>query len=130
MRELVVPLFDGHVSVEERIRRANKLFGAEVEREDEAVATLVASEDPQLRATGVYFVGVRGLESLEDDIARFETSSDVLLRETVRVARERLRQHRLKVQPGLPPPLPAAEEEVETDTAAEWEARHGGSGLG
>jgi hypothetical protein len=132
MRELVVPLFDGQVSVEDRIRLANRLFGAEVQREDEAVAALVASEDQQLRATGVYFVGVRGLESLEDDIAKFENSSDILLRETVRVARQRLQQRRMVSRPGLPlpPPLPEAEEEVEEATAAEWEARHGGSGIG
>jgi AAA family ATP:ADP antiporter len=130
MRELVVPLFDGQVTVEERIQRANKLFGAEVLGEEAAVAALVASQDPQLRATGVYFVGVRGLESLEDEIRTLEDSSDVLLRETVRVARTRLRQHRIRTQVGVPPPLPTVEEEGEEETAAEWEARHGGSGIG
>jgi AAA family ATP:ADP antiporter len=134
MRELVVPLFDGQVSVEERIRRANKLFGAEVRREEDAVAALVASEDPQLRATGVYFVGVRGLESLEDEVAKLQGSSDVLLRETVRVALARLEQHRRKPPPGpsagLPPPAPAPGEDVDLEEAAEWEARHGGSGIG
>ena len=30
----------------------------------------------------------------------------------------------------MPPPLPTVEEDGEEEAAAEWEARHGGSGIG
>jgi AAA family ATP:ADP antiporter len=90
LRPLLVPLLDSHVSIEERIQIADRLVGAPVETAEQAIETLLASEDSWLRSCAVYAVGTLRLHGLEDVLRRFEQSGDALLQETVRAARRRL----------------------------------------
>ena len=90
LREMLVPLLDSKVTVRERAHRAQRLVHAEIENQEQAVAALVASEDPWLRSCGAYAVGAFGLRSLEDQLNRCLNDSDPLLRETARTAKLRL----------------------------------------
>ena len=118
LRNLVVPLFDGQVSVTERVEKANRLFGSAVESREEAVLTLLASEDAWLKACGVYAVGQLKLTALAEEIEKFAGSKDPLLRETVRAALLKLKA-----------PIETPNEVVLTQEEAGWEPHHGESGL-
>jgi AAA family ATP:ADP antiporter len=90
LRQLLVPLIDGDVSLDTRVHLANRIVGAQVESREQAVAALLLSDDPWLKSCGAYAVGSLGLRSLEhalDDCLRHE---DPLLRETARQAKLRL----------------------------------------
>lgn len=118
LKDLVIPLFDGQVPVADRIRKANELVGTEVSHREEAVATLLASEDTWLKSCGVYAVGVLCLETLRPEIVKYADSPDVLLRETVRAALGRL--------DGACKRARAADEEDEED----WTDHDAGSRMG
>jgi hypothetical protein len=90
VRSLIVPLLDSQVSVRERVALANNLLGMAVETPEQAVSALVASDDPWMRASGAYAIGMLRLTSLAPELDRLATSDDPLLRETVRAAREKL----------------------------------------
>lgn len=91
LRALIVPLFDPQITLAERAERADRLVGAGIETNEQAVAALVASDDPWLRSCGVYAVGVLRLHALADTVESLAHADDPLLRETVRVALMRLR---------------------------------------
>jgi AAA family ATP:ADP antiporter len=90
LRELVVPLFDGQVTIAERVRRADSLVGAPVRSPEEATLAMLASEDAWLKACGVYAAGALRLVRLRPLLDRQLASSDPLLRETARAAILRL----------------------------------------
>jgi ATP:ADP antiporter, AAA family len=91
MRTLIVPLLDSQVSVVERVRLANSLLGTSVDTREQAVAALVRSDDPWMRASGAYAIGMLRLTALAPELDRLvESSDDPLLRETVRAARQKL----------------------------------------
>ena len=90
LRQLLVPLLDSQVTIEERITLANRLVGAPLDSTEQAIATLLASEDAWLRSCAVYAVGALQLHGLAAELVRFETATDPVLRESVRVARHRL----------------------------------------
>jgi len=90
IREMLVPLLDGKVSVQERSRLAKRLVRAGIDNQEQAVAALVTSDDPWLRSCGAYAIGTFGLVSLERDLNRCLDDSDPLLRETARAAKLRL----------------------------------------
>jgi AAA family ATP:ADP antiporter len=90
LRSVLVPLLDGDISVEERVRLANRLVGAKVESQEEAVAALVGSDDPWLKSCGAYAIGTLGLKSLEKYLDECLSHPDPLLRETARWAKLRL----------------------------------------
>ena len=50
LRQVLLPLIDSQVSEEERTRMANQVVGAPVETAEQALSTLLASEDPWLRS--------------------------------------------------------------------------------
>ena len=54
LRQAILPLIDLHVSEAERIRIANHVIGAPVETSEQALMTLLASEDPWLRSRAEY----------------------------------------------------------------------------
>jgi AAA family ATP:ADP antiporter len=89
-RNLLVPLLDKDVSIQERVALANKNLGLKVESREEAVAALVGSEDPWLKSCGAYAVGMLGLRSLEPELDKCLTHPDALLQETARQAKKRL----------------------------------------
>ncbi len=90
LREMLVPLLDGKVTRAERASIANRLVPARIDSPEEAVAALVASDDPWLRSCGAYAIGTLGLKSLEHELNRCLENPDPLLRETARQAKVRL----------------------------------------
>jgi AAA family ATP:ADP antiporter len=91
LRQLLVPLLDGQVSTNERIAIANRLVGAPLDTAEQAVETLLSSEDPWLRSSAIYAVGALQLRSLEGELGRFDNDTDPVLKQSVRAARRRLR---------------------------------------
>lgn len=90
LRRLLVPLLDSQVTIDERISIANQMVGAPVETADQAIATLLASEDSWLRSCAVYAVGALRLHTLEPDLHRLADTADPTLREEIQVALQRL----------------------------------------
>jgi AAA family ATP:ADP antiporter len=90
LRQTLVPLLDSQVSVQERIDLANRFVGAPLETPEQAVSTLLASEDAWLRSCAVYAIGALQLEDLQGELSRFENATDPVLRDSVRNARRRL----------------------------------------
>jgi AAA family ATP:ADP antiporter len=112
LRSLLVPLLDSQVTIAERVEIANRIVGAPVESVEQAVTTLLASEDPWLRSCAAYAAGTLQLHALEPELERLEFDSDPLLRETVRTARRRLAGDR------EPPPEGVGDADL---TSGEWE---------
>jgi AAA family ATP:ADP antiporter len=92
LRDMLVPLLDGKITVGERARLANRHVHAKIENREHAVAALVNSDDPWLRSCGAYAIGTFGLKSLECELDRCLNDSDPLLRETARAAKLRLEE--------------------------------------
>jgi AAA family ATP:ADP antiporter len=90
MRDMLVPLLDSKITVAERAQLAQRLVHTKIESQEQAVAELVASEDPWLKSCGAYAIGTLGIKSLEDQLDRCLNESDPLLRETARAAKLRL----------------------------------------
>jgi ATP:ADP antiporter, AAA family len=90
LREMLVPLLDGKITIHERARLAAKLVHTTIESQEQAVAALVASDDPWLRSCGAYAIGTFGIKSLEGELHRCLNDADPLLRETARAAKVRL----------------------------------------
>jgi AAA family ATP:ADP antiporter len=96
LRGMLVPLLDGKVSVEDRAGIARRIVRAKVENREQAVAELIASDDPWLKSCGAYAIGTLGMESLKYELERCLAHSDPLLRETARTAKMRLEELAVK----------------------------------
>lgn len=90
LREMLLPLLDGKVTVGERARLGQRLVRTKIESQQEAVMALVTSDDPWLRSCGAYAIGSSGLKTLEPELDRCLHDADPLLRETARAAKLRL----------------------------------------
>jgi AAA family ATP:ADP antiporter len=90
LRQVLVPLLDSHVTVEERIAMADRIVGASLETAEQAVGTLLSSGDGWLRSCAVYAVGVLQLHGLEGELRKFQETPDSSLRESVQIALQRL----------------------------------------
>jgi ATP:ADP antiporter, AAA family len=90
LKDMLVPLLDSKVTIAERAQLARRLVYTEIESQEQAVAELVASNDPWLKSCGAYAIGVLGIKSLEDRLDECLNESDPLLRETARAAKLRL----------------------------------------
>jgi AAA family ATP:ADP antiporter len=90
LRGVLVPLLDGKVSPRERAAIAERLVHAKVENREQAVAELVASDDPWLKSCGAYAIGTLGMISLQAELDKCLEHPDPLLRETARAAKLRL----------------------------------------
>ena len=84
------PLLDSQVSIDERIRIANQLVGAPLETAEQAVTTLLASEDSWLKTCGVFAVGALRMQNHESDVQKLADAPDPTLRENVQIALSRL----------------------------------------
>jgi hypothetical protein len=93
LRAVLVPLLDGDITIEERVKIANRMVGANVATREDAVAALVASDDPWLKSCGAYAIGTLGLQELAKFLDECLTHPDPLLRETARWAKVRLAAH-------------------------------------
>ena len=89
-RRMLVPLLDPKVSLAERVSIANRLVPAGIESSEQAIAILVASNDPCLRSCGAHAVGIFRLKSLEHELNRCLDHPDPLPREAARQAKLRL----------------------------------------
>ena len=94
LRELLVPLLDGKVSMTERAGIANRVVPVRIDSSEQAAAALVASDDPWLRSCGAYAIGTLGLTALISELNRCATDADPLVRETARQATQRLQNLR------------------------------------
>ncbi|HXT26723.1 MAG TPA: Npt1/Npt2 family nucleotide transporter [Candidatus Eisenbacteria bacterium] len=90
LRGVLVPLLDGKVSPRERAAIAERLVHAKVENREQAVAELVASDDPWLKSCGAYAIGALEMISLQTELDKCLEHPDPLLRETARAAKLRL----------------------------------------
>ncbi|MGE3841169.1 MAG: Npt1/Npt2 family nucleotide transporter [Vicinamibacterales bacterium] len=99
LRKLVIPLFDSQVTLQERVRVARQVVGADVQSPEEATLAMLVSEDTWLKACGVYAAGALRLESLRPRIEPLLSSADSLLRETTRAALQRLDMESGRAQP-------------------------------
>jgi ATP:ADP antiporter, AAA family len=102
LRRLLLPLLDSQVTIDERIAIANQLVGAPVETPEQAITTLLASEDSWLRACGAYAVGALRLHNLEGDLQKLADVRDPTLHEYVQVALSRLSGEPETQQPAVP----------------------------
>lgn len=106
LRRVLVPILDSQVSVDERIELANRLVGAPLETTHQAVATLLASEDPWLRSCAIQAIGTLQLWSLEPELARYDAAADPLVRDSLAAARARLAEEGVQAaEPGPPKPV-------------------------
>ncbi|MDP9339503.1 MAG: HEAT repeat domain-containing protein [Acidobacteriota bacterium] len=92
LRGMLVPLLDGKVSAEDRAGIAKRFVRAPVVSREQAVAELIASDDPWLKSCGAYAIGTLGMESLKHELERCLAHPDPLLRETARTAKMRLKE--------------------------------------
>jgi ATP:ADP antiporter, AAA family len=90
LRALLVPLLDSQTGLAERVELANRFVGAPVESVEQAVGTLLASDDAWLRSSAAYAAGALGLVTLERQLARAAHDPDPQLRDAARTARQRL----------------------------------------
>jgi AAA family ATP:ADP antiporter len=90
LRGMLLPLLDGKVSIKDRAVIAERFVRARVDNREQAVAELVASDDPWLKSCGAYAIGTLGLLTLEEELNRCLEHADPLLRETARTAKIRL----------------------------------------
>src|SRR5258707_12901982 len=87
---MLVPLLDSKVTVAERAQIALRLVRVKIENQEQAVAELVASDDPWLKSCGAYAIGTLGMISLQTELDKCLEHPDPLLRETARAAKLRL----------------------------------------
>jgi ATP:ADP antiporter, AAA family len=99
LRGMLVPLLDGKVSLKDRAGIADRVVRAKVENREQAVAELVASDDPWLKSCGAYAIGSMELVTLEAELNSCLEHPDPLLRETARAAKIRLKGVTTKPRP-------------------------------
>jgi AAA family ATP:ADP antiporter len=104
LRQVLVPLLDSTVTTEERVALADRFVGAPLETPEQAVATMLESEDVWLRSCGIYAIGALRLPGFDSALTRFEGSNDAVLREAARSSRARLVGQRRGVQTQAPVP--------------------------
>jgi AAA family ATP:ADP antiporter len=107
LRDVLVPLLDGQVTIDERIALANRLVGAPLETPEQAVSTMLSSEDPWLRSSAVYAIGVLQLRNLEPALVKFEDVADPVLRQSLRAAKRRLAGEAVGTPEDMQQPAPA-----------------------
>ena len=90
LRAVLVPLLDGKVSPRQRAAIAERFVHAKVGNREQAVAELLASDDPWLKSCGAYAIGTFAITSLEVALGSCLEHPDPLLRETARAAKIRL----------------------------------------
>jgi AAA family ATP:ADP antiporter len=95
LREMLVPLLDGKVTVRERAAIANRLVPVRIDSSEQAAAVLVASDDPWLRSCGAYAIGTLGLTALIHELNRCTNDPNPLVRETARQAKLRMQNPRV-----------------------------------
>ncbi|HEX5474051.1 MAG TPA: Npt1/Npt2 family nucleotide transporter [Vicinamibacterales bacterium] len=104
LRHLLLPLLDAHVTVAERAARANRLIGAPLTSAEQAVDTLLASEDVWLRASAAQAVGTLRLHGLGARVSRLAGSRDTVVQEAAASALRQLTGDREPAPESAEPP--------------------------
>src|SRR5688572_32249941 len=79
LRHVLVPLLDSHVTLDERIELANRMVGAPLENAQQAIATMLASEDPWLKSCAISAIGTLQLRS-EEHTSELQSQSNLVCR--------------------------------------------------
>lgn len=90
LRNLLVPLLDGKVTDGERARRAERAAGPKWGTREEAVAAMLASDDPAFKSCGLCAVTAADWQRLGTQIEQCLTHPDPQVREAARQAQLRL----------------------------------------
>lgn len=104
LRQILVPLLDSTVTTEERVALADRFVGAPLETPEQAISTMLESEDVWLRSCGIYAIGALRLRGFESALVKFEASADSVLKEAARSSRARLAGQTRGIQPQEPVP--------------------------
>ncbi len=104
LRQTLLPLLDSQVSIDERIALADRIVGAPLESAEQAVMTLLASEDTWLRSCGVHAVGTLRLHALEGEIRRLGRDGNAAMQQSAEIALQRLAE---ESEAAEPEPVPA-----------------------
>lgn len=103
LRAQIMPLVDDQVSTVRRAAAGRRVTGATVRGPEQAVRTLLASEDSWLRSCGLVAIGTLELRQLEPELDRALASTDERERTAARAAKTRL-------APEHGDPVPGADE--------------------
>ena len=76
LRQLIVPVLDPQVTLAERIALGNRFVGAPLTSAEQAIATLLGSEDAWLQTSAAQAVGVLRLHGLAPQLTRLASSAD------------------------------------------------------
>ena len=90
LRQVLVPLLDSQVTVEERIAIANRLVGAPLDTAEQAVATLLDSEGSRGCARARSTPSARCSCTAGGRARQFDNDEDPVLKQSVKAARRRL----------------------------------------
>ena len=114
LRQQLLPLFDDQVTTAQRAAAAGGVVGATMSTPEEAVRTLLASEDSWMRSCGLFAIGTLELRALEPELDRALAGADPLEREAALTAKTHL--------------APPAEPVLQTVDADRWMG--GAAGVG
>jgi len=92
LRTSLLPLIDSEVSVGERIRKADSFLNTRVLNNEQAIASLIHSEDPWLKSCAAYVVGRLAIQSFDKDLERLSEDPDTLLQKKLSQARAMLKR--------------------------------------
>ena len=90
LRQQILPLFDDQVTTAQRAALAGGVVGATMNTPEEAVRTLLASDDSWMRSCGLFAIGTLQLRALESELDRALAGADPLERDAARVAKTHL----------------------------------------
>ena len=90
LRHQLLPLFDDQVTPAQRAVAAGSVVGATMSTPEEAVRTLLASEDSWMRSCGLFAIGTLELRELEPELDRALAGADPLEREAALTAKTHL----------------------------------------
>jgi AAA family ATP:ADP antiporter len=94
LRDLLIPLVDRQVSMAERTQLANRVVGASVDNQEQAIEALLVSDIPWLRATAVHAIGALEMYDLEARLEAALEDVDSDVQQTARLAKQRLAEAR------------------------------------
>ena len=90
LRQQLLPLFDDQVTPAQRAVAAGGVVGATMSTPEEAVRTLLASQDSWMRSCGLFAIGTLELRQLEPELDRALVGADPLEREAALRAKTHL----------------------------------------
>jgi AAA family ATP:ADP antiporter len=93
LRAALVPLLDRDVSHTERVRFADQMTGSMMTQPEDAIHALLGDEDDEdhyLKSCAIYTIGLLRLKTFCEEVERYLTHDNPLLRETARQTFEKI----------------------------------------